>query len=113
MRHPPPLGASCCSAGLESLPFVTGWSADLLALLPGVWQCFWLGYLLLDIAAEERFYTGADHGVPTGARLCVGNLQAGVGARGWGVSPTLGLEGFGCVFTVFWLCGPEVWKSPL
>lgn len=57
---------------------MTGWNTALLAQVPGVWQCFWLGYFLLGIAAEGSLCTGADQGVPTGARLCVGNLQAGV-----------------------------------
>lgn len=58
-----------------AIPFVTGWNTDLLALVPGVWKCFWLGCFLLGIAAEGSLCMG----VPTGARLCMGNLQAGVG----------------------------------
>lgn len=63
----------------RGIPFVTGWDTDLLALVPGVWQCFWIGYLLLGIAAERSLCMGAGQGVPTGPRLFVGSLQAGVG----------------------------------
>lgn len=58
---------------------MAGWNTDLLALVPGAWECFCLGYFLLGIAAEGSLCTGADQGVPSAARMCVGNLQAGAG----------------------------------
>lgn len=94
------MGQAVAVQAWRAIPFVTGWNTDLLALVLGVWQCFWLGYFLLGIAAEGSLCTGADQGVPTGARLCCGQPPGGSGATGWGVSPTLDLARAGRI----WLC---------